>query len=298
MENFLLSISPALSLIVSDATLIAKVIFGILFWIFCGWLAWKLLRKKPLVFELHKDRESSRKTWERGAIIFNKESITGKWKQRAIVIGFFTPLFLSAFLVVFLVGQRPSPQKAEIVYIGPYEEKANTTQILGEENARVLQAETANIVLSSEAPASENYTLGSLNVAGEEEVFISPLQSLPLDIYNVSYRVMAEDNGEQTNMLIEWETNKPTKGIVFHRRHSEQDFDETTEDSLNTDHAVLLESLEPETTYVFYVRVVDEWGVEKESQQFAMYSGDKIASLFDLLEEAFGDTFGWAMRKN
>lgn len=285
MEDIFFSISPALSLIVSDSLLVAKVVFGVLFWIFCIWLVGRLFQKKPLLFELHKEKESE----------MPKSSI---WKRSVLTVGFFVPVFLSAFLVVILGAQKSSPQKAEIVYVGAYGDERNVAQILGEEDAQVLQAQTANSVLGSEAPASENYTLGSLNVAGEEEIFISPLQSLPLDVYNVSYRVMSEDAGEKTNMLIEWETNKPTKGTVFHRRHSEQDFDEETEASFNTQHGVLLEGLEPETTYVFYVNVVDEWGFEKESERFAMYSGDKIASLFDLLEEAFGDTFGWAMRKN
>jgi len=177
--------------------------------------------------------------------------------------------------------------------------------VLGEENALfeggavLAEEDEVDGITKKETtlPSGERYRLGHISVGGDTEMYFPSKEIRPLEIFNISYQVMKEDEGEKTNMLIEWETNKLSRGSVLYRKYSENDFRAREETGFNIEHAVLLENLNPETTYVFSITSEDRWGQEEESERYAMYSGDRAASLFDLLEEAFGEAFGWAMRR-
>jgi hypothetical protein len=146
-------------------------------------------------------------------------------------------------------------------------------------------------------PSGEKYQLGQISIGGDSEMYFPQQNSLSLEIFDLSYRVITVNGGEKTSLLIEWKTSKAFKGSVLYKKHSEEDFRIQKEEGFNVEHSILLEDISPETTYIFFVSGEDAWGQKKESDQYAMYSGEQVASLFDLLEEAFGDVFGWVIRK-
>lgn len=284
MYDIIIHFAPSLLLLQGED--VFRIFLGIVLFsgIFFGTrkLFFGIKKMKPRRFVLH----DSNAVWEKGSSE-PKPSRGISWGLLSI---FGVTFFLSCGLVWFesrsAHSSFPDPS---IVFLGEREDvfsPSSPGRVLGEEDE------------ISSLPSSENYRLGQISVGGDTEIYLTQQQNIPLDIFNISYRVMTEDNGERTNMLIEWKTNKPSRGTVSYRKHSEENFRTKEEESFNVEHALMLENLEPETTYVFYVTGKDKWGSDKEGERYAMYSGERLASLFDLLEEAFGDTFGWAMRGN
>ena len=69
------------------------------------------------------------------------------------------------------------------------------------------------------------------------------------------------------------------------------------EDGYGFSHALVLNSLEQSTRYLFTVAVNDRSGNNVSSDALAVYTGAKPVSVFELIASQFGDIFGWAMKK-
>jgi len=285
MREFFLEIAP--SLLLMEPYDIARVVLGVgvfmivLYVIITG--VRMLGRVRPKRFFLH----SSTQDLEAGDISHQLPK-----RRYPYTMAIALPVMI---LVATVAVTSEKSQRNEVA------SESDKIVFLGEQRVSDEREQPTPLVLGVEdgfefLPQSENYRLATISVGGDTEIYLSREQNIPLEIYNISYRVMSEDNGEKTNMLINWRTNKPSQGSVFYRKHSDQDFRSKQEEENNVEHSLILENLEPETTYIFYVTGIDEWGQNQESEKYAMYSGERLASLFDLLEEAFGETFGWAMQ--
>ena len=70
------------------------------------------------------------------------------------------------------------------------------------------------------------------------------------------------------------------------------------EEDFGLNHSMTISGLDQASTYVYALNSHDRFGNEVTSEQHAVYTGSKTLSLFDLIADAMGDVFGWAMKKN
>ena len=60
---------------------------------------------------------------------------------------------------------------------------------------------------------------------------------------------------------------------------------------------MIIGGLEPATAYVYSIKARDRWGNETNSDYYAVYTGSKMVSVFELIVKALEETFGWAVKK-
>lgn len=147
------------------------------------------------------------------------------------------------------------------------------------------------------APKSQNYRLGFLSVGGDNRAYLANAEDKKLAVSSVGYKTVIDENRENTGAIIKWKTNKPSRGEILYRKNSDTEFRSIKESSFGWEHTIVLEKLGYASTYVFLIDAKDRWGNETKSENYALYSGSNSPSLFDLLASAFGDMFGWAMKK-
>ena len=147
------------------------------------------------------------------------------------------------------------------------------------------------------APKSQNYRLGFLSVGGDNRAYLANAEDKKLAVSSVGYKTVIDENRENTGAIIKWKTNKPSRGEILYRKNSDTEFRSIKESSFGWEHTIVLEKLGYASTYVFLINAKDRWGNETKSENYALYSGSNSPSLFDLLASAFGDMFGWAMKK-
>ena len=59
----------------------------------------------------------------------------------------------------------------------------------------------------------------------------------------------------------------------------------------------MLSGLDSGTSYVYQIKSIDQWGNSQKSKYFGIYTASKPVSVFDLISNALGETFGWAIKK-
>jgi hypothetical protein len=69
------------------------------------------------------------------------------------------------------------------------------------------------------------------------------------------------------------------------------------ESSYGFNHSVVLSGLDPGTSYVYQIKSTDQWGNIQKSKKFGIYTASNPLSVFDLISNAIGETFGWAIKK-
>ncbi|NTW30978.1 MAG: hypothetical protein HGA33_06880, partial [Candidatus Moranbacteria bacterium] len=69
------------------------------------------------------------------------------------------------------------------------------------------------------------------------------------------------------------------------------------ETEYGTNHSVIIPDVTPASTYVYVISVMDKWGGSAQSDPYAVYTGAKTVSLFELIAGAVGEVFGWAVKK-
>ncbi|MEI9966637.1 MAG: hypothetical protein WDN67_03295 [Candidatus Moraniibacteriota bacterium] len=71
-----------------------------------------------------------------------------------------------------------------------------------------------------------------------------------------------------------------------------------SESDYSFNHTVVLSDLDVASTYVYAITSEDRSGGQSTSDSYAVYTGTKSVSLFDLIADAIGQVFGWAIAKN
>jgi hypothetical protein len=144
---------------------------------------------------------------------------------------------------------------------------------------------------------SENFRLGDVAVGGDIVVTSDGDRYVPLSIVFVRGESVADANKKDSRILVSWKTSKSATSTIKYGKNTGENAKTIEEDGYGMNHSVVLPGLEQATTYLYTITVRDRWGNEITSDPYAVYTGAKNVSLFELIAGALGDTFGWAFKK-
>lgn len=143
---------------------------------------------------------------------------------------------------------------------------------------------------------SENYRIRDIAVGGGNVVLAATTEGLALKVSDVHSETLMSKDGKRTQLLLSWKTNKLAKSEVKYAKDGNGMERSIKEDGYGFSHALILNSLEQSTRYLFTVSAVDRSGNAAKSNALAVYTGAKPVSVFDLISAQMGDIFGWAIR--
>lgn len=227
--------------------------------------------------------------------------------KKKISVGIFSVVILMPIIFALMTFTNLAAQKINEGNLGSADKKffdeikgdyiVNENEILKGEvlaeedsNEEVLE-KSSGIVL-----ASENYKARELSVGGAT-VILASAENLPLEITDVRSESFVSGKKEEVKVVVSWRTNKPAVSEINYSKNNGQNSKIISEDSFGFTHSVVLSGLEGRTSYVYSIKCRDKWGAEKNSDYFGIYTASKPVSVFDMIAKAFGDAFGWAVRK-
>lgn len=162
----------------------------------------------------------------------------------------------------------------------------------------VVSTETEPTPLFGDANySSENYRVGDIAIGGEAEFFLSDDNPAPLEITDVRGDAFTEKNKQEVRLVLTWQTNKLSKADVEYSKGVGQTPKISSEDDFSLHHSLIISGLDQASTYVYTIKSRDRFGNERASDPHAVYTGSRTVSLFDLIADAVGDVFGWAVKK-
>lgn len=144
---------------------------------------------------------------------------------------------------------------------------------------------------------SENFRAGEIAIGGEMSLFVPESDSSPLSIGSVRGEAFTATGKNGSKLVITWETNKPARSKISYGKGVGQAEAVISETEFGTNHSVIIPDVTPASTYVYVISARDKWGGYAESNPYAVYTGAKVVSLFELIAGAVGDVFGWAVAK-
>jgi hypothetical protein len=152
--------------------------------------------------------------------------------------------------------------------------------------------------LPSVAPyQSERFRAGEIAIGGEAALFVPETDVAPLEIFSVRGEAFTEKGKNGAKLVITWETNKPALSEISYGKGVGQAEGIIREEGYGTNHSLVIPDLAQSSTYVYVISSRDKWGNEAESDPYAVYTGARDISLFELIAGAIGDVFGWAVDK-
>lgn len=226
-----------------------------------------------------------------------KREFRKKYSKRALLLVVVVVL-LGALLFLFLNSRKNndnSVAKVATVEIPKDADHAFINDVSG------VQEKTEDVTkgnVSAEiAGVSENYRIRDIAVGGGNIVLAATTESLPLKVSDVHSETLMSKDGKKIQLLLSWKTNKLAKSEVGYSSNTKGTEKKIKDDGYGFSHALVLNSLEPSTRYLFTVRVSDRSGNVVNSDTLAVYTGSKPISVFDLISNQMNDIFGWALKK-
>jgi hypothetical protein len=143
---------------------------------------------------------------------------------------------------------------------------------------------------------SETYKVGDIAIGGEAELILLEDSPEPLEISGVRGESFTEKNNQGVKLVLTWTTNKLAKSTIQYSKVG-QEKQEITESDYSFSHSIIIPALEQASTYIYVINAEDRFGNKFSSDSYAVSTGSKTVSLFDLIAGAVGDTFGWAVDK-
>jgi hypothetical protein len=166
-------------------------------------------------------------------------------------------------------------------------------RVLGEEIVSQNQAGIRDNSLKS-----ENYRIDQLNLGGNEFLNLnSEDASLPLVVSEVKSEIYNIKDKNETKMMLSWRTNKESLSIISYSKKGQETSKTVKEANFELEHSIVLSNLDADSVYSYKIRSLDRWGMEKISDEYVFYTGAANVSFIDILSEAAGKLFGWAMKK-
>lgn len=184
--------------------------------------------------------------------------------------------------------------------VGTEDSSAQSTAIA----SNALQTVSGGIVLGESDVSlpgslkSENYTLGQVALGGDVTLVSSDAQEFgPLEVSSVRGEAFMNKDKKDVNVLITWKTTKLATASVKYGKNGTDVSKTLAEDGYGVNHSIILSGLDQASAYVYTIVAKDRSGNEVSTDSYAVYTGTKSTSLFDLISGAVTDTFGWAMKK-
>lgn len=213
------------------------------------------------------------------------------WKN--IVIFVIILLLLGVGGYVFF-GRNSSSQETAV------SGESDTTQI---EKSTVLKESTSDAA-SVQTPLfgdanyqSENFRVGDISIGGEAEFLLSEDNPEPLEVSSIRGEAFTEKNKQEVKLVVNWRTNKLAQSTIFYSKGVGQAKKSIEEEDYSLNHSVIIPGLDQASTYVYEITSSDRFGNEITSESHAVYTGSRTVSLFDLIANAVGEVFGWAVTK-
>ncbi len=195
---------------------------------------------------------------------------------------------------IFWWMRLPSDTPEAIETISPSEAVLETSSV----SPVSLEPAVSQVALSNEATyKSEHFRAGVMLIEGEVGTYVSQDTLVPLQITNIRGEAFPEKNKQEVRLVITWQTNKLSLAAVQYAKGTLQSPKTVSEEGFGLSHSVTLFGLDQASTYVYALKSQDQFGNELTSEQHAVYTGSKTVSLFDLIADAIGEVFGWAMTK-
>jgi len=144
---------------------------------------------------------------------------------------------------------------------------------------------------------SEHFRAGEIAIGGEMSLFVPESDTSPLAIGSVRGEAFTASGKAGSKLVITWETNKPARSEISYGKGVGQAEAVIKETEFGTNHSVIIPDVTPASTYVYVISARDKWGGTAQSNPYAVYTGAKVVSLFELIAGAVGDVFGWAVKK-
>ena len=176
-----------------------------------------------------------------------------------------------------------------------------------------LRAETSSVLKKGESSAvtleqlpffgdtnyqSENFRVGDIAIGGEAEFLLFEDNPAPLEVSAIRGESFTEKNKQEVKLVVSWRTNKLAKSSVSYSKGIGQAKKSIDEEDYSLNHSVIIPGLDQASTYIYEIVVGDRFGNEITSESHAVYTGSRTVSLFDLIANAVGEVFGWAVKKN
>ncbi|HPN96942.1 MAG TPA: fibronectin type III domain-containing protein [Candidatus Moranbacteria bacterium] len=202
-------------------------------------------------------------------------------------------VFLLAVMVLsgissFLEKRGNENKDEKKISIVPVSDDKIVGVVRGEEN-NVASINVGAVQMSENFEARQVSVGGDILALAEEEM--APLEIG--DIKSESFIPPKEEKGK-VRLVVSWKTNKMAVGDIEYSKNNGQDVETVKEESFNFDHNIIINNLEPKTSYVYKVKCRDKWGNENQSGHFGVYTVSEKVSVFDMLSDALDKTFGWA----
>lgn len=144
---------------------------------------------------------------------------------------------------------------------------------------------------------SENFQVGEVAIGGEAEFLLSEDSPEPLAIEDVRGEAFTEKNKPEVRLVLSWKTNKLALSDVSYAKGVGQAGKTVEESDYSLSHGIVIPGLDQASTYVYTITSRDRYGNEVTSEAHAVYTGSRTVSLFDLIADAVGEVFGWAVKK-
>ncbi len=143
---------------------------------------------------------------------------------------------------------------------------------------------------------SESFKVGDIAIGGEAELILLEDSPEPLEVTGVRGESFTEKNNQGVKLVLTWSTNKLAKSVIQYSKAG-QEKQEIGEADYGFSHSIIIPGLEQASTYIYVINSEDRFGNKVTSDSYAVSTGSKTVSLFDLIAGAIGDTFGWAVAK-
>lgn len=144
---------------------------------------------------------------------------------------------------------------------------------------------------------SENFRVGEIAIGGEAPLVVPEVDVAPLAILSVRGEAFTEKGKNGSKLLITWETNKPAISEISYGKGVGEAEGVIRGSGYETNHSVTIPDLAQASTYVYVISGRDRSGNVATSDPYAVYTGAREISLFELIAGAVGDVFGWAVKK-
>jgi hypothetical protein len=164
-----------------------------------------------------------------------------------------------------------------------------------EQEGFVKGEQTQDISGTNVAFASENYQASEINIGGDVLIADNE-ENNPMKIFDLDSESYSTKNNGDFRLLVKWKTNKLAKSEVDYAKQNSQDKTTLTEEGYGYNHMAILSKLEFSNAYIYKIKSTDKWGNVIESDDFGFYTGSKEVSVFEMISEAVGEVFGWAIK--
>lgn len=227
-----------------------------------------------------------KKRWLWGSVSRGK-----KWM---IIVGLLLLLALLGYLFFRqILGVGVPDAVPTLSQTAPESSKPETTPL----PTRSVPAGETAVLFGDANYQSESFRVGDIAIGGEAAFLLTEDTPEPIEISAIRGEAFVEKNKQEVKLVLSWKTNKLAKSDIDYSKGVGQAKKTVSEDDYGLNHSLIIPGLEPAATYVYAITSTDRFGNTAKSDAYAVYTGARTVSLFDLIADAVGDVFGWAVKK-